>query len=121
MTMASSRVKPMLNVPSTGKVIRKAARPKSLNQGTGPILSRLTVVWVQTNGVPFNTTGFFARLFRGNQLVSIASFDRFGVVRFNNIRTLTNSRYTIQAIRNDGVLFRTRVIPAGVETFAIIG
>ena len=69
MTMASSRVKPMLNVPSTGKVIRKAARPKSLNQGTGPILSRLTVVWVQTNGVPFNTTGFFARLFRKTNLL----------------------------------------------------
>ncbi|MFC5652823.1 hypothetical protein ACFPYJ_27720 [Paenibacillus solisilvae] len=119
--MASSRVKPTLYVPSSGKVIRKASRPTSLNQSSGPIFNRLTVVWVQQNGVPFNTTGFFARLFRGNQLVSTATFDRFGVVRFNNIGTLTNAAFTIQAIRNDGVLFRTRRIPAGVETFAIIG
>ncbi|BBH21795.1 hypothetical protein Back11_31400 [Paenibacillus baekrokdamisoli] len=118
--MASSRVRPLLNVPSKGKVIRKT-RARGLSQSTGTTFNRLTVVWVAQNGVPFNTTGFFARLFRGNQLISTAFFDRFGVVRFNNVRTLTNATFTIQVIRNDGVLFRTRTIPAGVQTFAIIG
>ncbi|MFC4304239.1 hypothetical protein [Cohnella boryungensis] len=88
---------------------------------SGPTFSRLTVVWVQNNGVPFDTTGFFARLSRGGVLVSTASFDRFGVVRFNNIRTLTNATFTIRVFNFNGVLFRTRTIPAGVQTFAIIG
>lgn len=102
--------------------VLKRVKVKSVPQGTNePIFSRLTVVWVQGNGVPFNTTGFFARLSRGNQVVSTAGFDRFGVVRFNNIRTLTNVTYTLRTFNANGVLFRTRTIPAGVETFAIIG
>lgn len=118
--MASTRVKPKLGAPSAGKAIRMR-RPKGLAQSSGPIFNRLTVVWVQQNGVPFNTTGSFARLYRGNQLVSTASFDRFGVVRFGNIGTLTNSIFTLRVFNSSGVLFRTRTIPAGVETFAVIG
>jgi hypothetical protein len=94
---------------------------RTVGSSNNPTFSRLTVVWVQNNGVPFDTTGFFARLSRGNTLVSTASFDRFGVVRFNNIGTLTNVAYTLRVFSNNGVLFRTRTIPAGVETFAIIG
>ncbi|MBM7567368.1 hypothetical protein [Paenibacillus sacheonensis] len=118
--MAVARVKPQLGARSTGKVIKRAV-PRTLVKQTGPIFSRLTVVWVANNGVPFDTAGFFARLIRNNRVVATASFDRFGVVRFNNIRTLTNVSYTIQAFNANGVLFRSRFIPAGVETFAIIG
>ncbi|RAP75323.1 hypothetical protein [Paenibacillus montanisoli] len=120
--MASARVKPKLYIPSSGKVIRTTV-PKTMNDGStsGPIFSRLTVVWVAQNGVPFNTTGFFAQLIRNNQVVSTAAFDRFGVVRFNNIPTLTNVSFTIRTFNSFGILFRTRFIPAGVETFAIIG
>ena len=64
--VASPRVKPQLAVPSSGKVLRRAI-PKQLSKASGPIFNRLTVVWVQTNGVPFDTTGFFARLTRNNQ------------------------------------------------------
>ncbi|MFC5530862.1 hypothetical protein [Cohnella yongneupensis] len=58
---------------------------------------------------------------RGGTLVSTADFDRFGVARFNNIGTLTTISYTLRLFSPAGVLFRTRTIPAGVETFAIIG
>ena len=53
--------------------------------------------------------------------MSTAFFDRFGVVRFNNIGTLTNVSYTLRVFNANGIQFRTRTIPAGVETFAIIG
>ncbi len=115
--MASPKVKPKLKsskVIRTTKLVRKSSN-------TGPIFNRLTVVWVQSNGVPFDTTGFFARLYRGNNLVQTASFDRFGVVRFSRVRTLTEAAYTIRVYSANGTLFRTRSIPAGVETFAVIG
>ncbi|MFS0727100.1 hypothetical protein [Paenibacillus sp. 1P07SE] len=120
--MASPRVKPRLR--SRGRrasaVLMKAGPIKSANQ-SGPIFNRLTVVWVQSNGVPFDTTGFFARLYRGNTLVQTSSFDRFGVVRFSRVETLTQVSYTIRVFNSSGVQFRSRSIPAGVETFAVIG
>jgi hypothetical protein len=54
---------------------------------------------MQFNGVPFKTTGFFARLSRRGILIDTASFDSY----------------------RNGILFRVRTIPAGVETFAVIG
>ncbi|SEO15392.1 hypothetical protein [Paenibacillus sp. OV219] len=123
--MATKRVKPLLyNPASTGRVIRKSVQSSccgSNGSSSGPTFNRLTVVWVNQNGVPFNTTGFFARLFRNGQLVSTASFDSFGVVRFNNIGTLTNVSYNIRTFNANGVQFRSRNIPAGVQTYAIIG
>lgn len=88
---------------------------------SGPIFSRLTVVWVQGNGVPFTTPNFFAQLIRNGRIVSQAGFDPFGVVRFDNIPTLTQVSYQLRAFNPIGVLQRIRTIPAGVETFAIIG
>ncbi|BBI35279.1 hypothetical protein [Cohnella abietis] len=118
--MAVQRPRPKQGDSKGSRIIRrKIAGTRNINNN--PTFNRLTVVWVQRNGVPFDTTGFFARLSRGNTLVSTASFDRFGVVVFNNIRTLTNVSYTLRVFSNNGVLFRTRTIPAGVETFAIIG
>ncbi|QHW34975.1 hypothetical protein GZH47_08090 [Paenibacillus rhizovicinus] len=99
----------------------KRSVPLNLIKQSGPIFSRLTVVWVANNGVPFDTTGFFAQLVRNNRVVATAAFDRFGVVRFGSIQTLTNVSYTIRTFNANGVLFRTRFIPARVETFAIIG
>jgi hypothetical protein len=122
--MAVQHRKPPKGDSKKSRIIRTKNLSRSSSSGrtgSGPIFSRLTVVWVQNNGVPFNTTGFFARLFRGNQLVSTAGFDRFGVVRFNNIGTLTNVTFTIRTFNSNGILFRTRIIPAGVEAFAIIG
>ncbi|MFC5468620.1 hypothetical protein ACFPPD_07790 [Cohnella suwonensis] len=122
--MANQRPKPMLADSKKFRIIRTKVSNKTGGTSGGgniPTFSRLTVVWVQNNGVPFNTTGFFARLTRGNRIVSSANFDRFGVVRFGNVRTLTNVSYTLRVFSSTGVLFRTRTIPAGVETFAIIG
>jgi hypothetical protein len=119
--MAVQRPKPLLGDSYKSRIIRRA-KVKSLTPGSRfTTFDRLTVVWVQNNGVPFDTTGFFARLSRGNILVSAANFDRFGVVRFGNIRTLTNVAFTIRVFSRNGTLFRTRTIPAGVQTFAIIG
>ncbi len=122
-------IHPMANRPVPPKADRKRSKVlkalpagKVRKQSTSlPTFNRLTVEWVQGNGVPFNTTEFFARLTRNNVLVSTAFFDSFGVVRFNNIGTLTNVSYTLRTFNRNGVLFRTRFIPAGVQTFVIIG
>lgn len=119
--MAVQRPKPLLGDSNKSRIIRSKISSSSRGTSNDPTFSRLTVVWVQNNGVPFNTSGFFARLSRGNILVSTANFDRFGVVRFNNIDTLTNFTYTLRLFNSNGILFRTRIIPAGVETFAVIG
>ncbi|WP_338552958.1 hypothetical protein [Paenibacillus sp. KS-LC4] len=118
--MSMKMIPPFLGPKGSGKVISKVKRTKNFKSG-GPTFNRLTVVWVTNNGVPFNTTGFFARLFRGDNVVAVASFDRFGVVRFNQIQTLTSVSYTIRLYNSNGVLFRTAFIPAGVQTFAVIG
>lgn len=120
--MAVKRLKPLQGDSKKSRIVKRAKVAFFTNgSGNQPTFSRLTVVWVQNNGVPFDTTGFFARLSRGNVLVSTAGFDRFGVVRFNNIGTLTNVTITLRVFNRNGVLFRTRTIPAGVQTFAIIG
>lgn len=119
--MAVNRPKPPHGDSKRSRIVRTKVSNLSRNVRNGPTFNRLTIVWVQNNGVPFNTTGFFARLSRGNTIVSTASFDRFGVVRFNNVGTLTNVSYTLRLFNNNGVLFRTRFIPAGVQTFAVIG
>ncbi|MBD2844897.1 hypothetical protein IDH44_06830 [Paenibacillus sp. IB182496] len=119
--MASAKVRPpLLATRVRGAVLRTRKKARQANV-TGPILPRLTVAWVQQNGVPFDTTGFFARLFRGNTLVQSSGFDRFGVVRFSRVNTLTNASFTVRVYSDNGVLFRTRTIPAGVEIFAVIG
>ncbi|TFE25770.1 hypothetical protein [Cohnella luojiensis] len=119
--MAVQRPKPLLGDSKKSRIIRSKISSRSFGTSNEPTFNRLTVVWVQNNGVPFNTTGFFARLSRGGILVSTANFDRFGVVRFNNVGTLTNVSFTLRLFNRNGVLFRTRFIPAGVETFAVIG
>ncbi|HUC92824.1 MAG TPA: hypothetical protein VMS09_12490 [Paenibacillus sp.] len=118
--MVSTRVKPKPYSFGKGKTPRTAPLVNR-KSSSAPIFNRLTVVWVQQNGVPFDTTGFFARLSRGNRLAATASFDRFGVVRFNTIETLTEVGYTLRLFSRDGRLFRVRLIPAGVETYAVIG
>ncbi|RED56738.1 hypothetical protein [Cohnella lupini] len=120
--MAVHRPKPLLGDTNKSRIIREKISARACKVGVNnPTFPRLTVIWVQNNGVPFDTTGFFARLTRGTTIVSTASFDRFGVVRFNNVRTLTNVSYNLRVFTANGILFRTRFIPAGVETFAIIG
>lgn len=117
--MAKRLKPPYLGSKVTNKVIKSATKVGKLQ--SGPTFDRLTVLWVNLDGVPFNTTGFSAALFRGNTLVQTARFDRFGVVVFNRVSTLTTVTYTIQTFDSAGRLFRTRRIPAGVETSAIIG
>ncbi|MFB9331020.1 hypothetical protein ACFFSY_34200 [Paenibacillus aurantiacus] len=117
--MASTRVKPKRLASSKGRVIRTAKIPTGSAKAV--YLNRLTVLWVQNNGVTFNTRGFFARLFRNNTLVSTAFFDNFGVVQFGNVGVLTTSNLTIRIFNTHGVQFRSRSIPAGSEAFAVIG
>ncbi|WP_027094509.1 hypothetical protein [Cohnella thermotolerans] len=118
--MTLNRPKPANADSKKSKVVKFVAVRKPKARQT-PTFTRLTVVWVQNNGVPFDTTGFFATLTRSGQVVSTASFDSFGVVRFANVSTLTQVSYTLRVFNSDGTLFRTRTIPNGVETFAIIG
>lgn len=117
--MASTRVKPKRLASSTGRVIRTAKIPAGSAQAV--YLNRLTVLWVQNNGVTFRTNGFFARLFRNNRLVATAFFDGNGVVQFGNVGVLTTSNLTLRIFNSNGVQFRARTIPAGSEAFAVIG
>jgi hypothetical protein len=115
------RIKPSLkDALRKGKVIKKRANVIA-NQNAPQRFATLHIVWVQTNGVPFDTTGFRARLIRRGRVVATAAFDRFGVARFNTIDALTRVSFTLQAIDRNGIVFRTRRIPANIEVFAIIG
>ncbi|MCG7409755.1 hypothetical protein MH117_20320 [Paenibacillus sp. ACRRX] len=117
------RITPPLKDPQLkGKVVSKVTKKRfKAKQIPNLYFTRFTVLWVQNNGVTFNTAGFFARVFSGGRLLSTAAFDRHGVVRFNNIGVLTNVPLTIQVFNRVGILFRTRNVPRGVEAFAIIG
>ncbi|MDU0201412.1 MULTISPECIES: hypothetical protein [Paenibacillus] len=85
-------------------------------------LTRFTVIWANNNGVPFNTTGFFAVLRRTNgTFVQAVNFDRFGTAVFFAVRTPTNRPFILRTFRNDGTLFRVRFVPAGVSSFVVIG
>ncbi|WP_202915242.1 hypothetical protein [Paenibacillus paridis] len=114
------RVKP----PLLGPMVTKKAllkKTKAVKRQTGPTFNRLTVLWVDNNGVPFITTGFFAAIYRGTTLVQTAAFDRFGVVFFSSVPTLTTVDYTIQVYDSLARVYRTKPIPAGVEAFSVIG
>lgn len=85
-------------------------------------LRRLTILWVQPSGEPFNTSGFFATASTlSGRLIQTARFDGFGVVQFSRIRTPINRDIVIRTFDRNGVLFRTRTVPADNAAFAIIG
>jgi hypothetical protein len=116
----ANRVKPpILGPKKKNKTLLKRTKVRKLQ--SGPTFSLLTILWVDQNGLPFNTTGFYAALFRGSVLVQTAAFDRFGAVYFSQVPTLTTVNYTLQVYDSLGRVYRTRLIPAGVEAFAVIG
>lgn len=112
--------KPPIFGPKTTKNVQ-LKRTKAFKLQGGPTFNRLTVLWVDSSGIPFNTAGFNAALFRGGELVQTAAFDRFGAVFFSLIPTLTTVNYTIQVYDSFGRVYRTKTIPAGVEAFSVIG
>lgn len=114
------QVKPPIFGPkTTNNFLLKKTKASKLQ--SGPTFNRLTVLWVDSNGVPFNSAGFNAALFRGSELVQTAAFDRFGAVFFSLIPTLTTVNYTIQVYDSFGRVYRSKTIPAGVEAFSVIG
>ncbi|MGG1515649.1 hypothetical protein ABE504_09575 [Paenibacillus oryzisoli] len=113
----------------------KALRPAKLDNGQGKVLrrmpgtlkptqrlSRFTVLWVSTSGVPFQTAGFTctASTVGGTRLATVR-FDNYGTAVFRSIGTPTTRTLIIRTFDQDGVLFRTRTVPSGVAAFAIIG
>lgn len=105
-----------------GKAYRKISVSNLPAIRRSPRLSVFTVIWVNRSGVPFNTTGFFAVAFTtSGRRVATATFDSFGVAQFLSIPTRTSIRLVIRLFNRNGVLFRTRQVPAGVEAFAVIG
>jgi hypothetical protein len=116
----ANRVKPpILGPKKKNKALLKRTKVRKLQNG--PTFSLLTILWVDLNGVPFNTTGFYGALFRGTTLVQTAAFDRFGAVYFSQVPTLTTANYTLQVYDSFGRVYHTKSIPAGVEAFAVIG
>ncbi|WNR44446.1 hypothetical protein [Paenibacillus roseipurpureus] len=117
--MSTYPLRPMKADKGQGRV--RYAMPKTLLRST-PRLNRFTVLWVNQAGVPFNTTGFFcvASTLGGVRLATVR-FDSFGTAVFNTIATPTNRALIIRTFNRNGVLFRTRFVPARVSAFAIIG
>ncbi len=111
------RIKP----PILGMMGKLKAPAKAAKSQTGPVLNRLTVLWVTGGGVPYDTTGFNAALYRGNTLIQTARFDSYGVVYFSRVGTLTTVAYTVRLYDQAGRVYRTRTIPEGNEAFAVIG
>ncbi|MNI16733.1 hypothetical protein D3C73_700780 [compost metagenome] len=100
------------------KIMSRLKRKRKPKQ----ILFNFTVLWVNNNGDPFNTSGFTAtaRTLDG-VLLDSANFDAFGTVVFNNISTPTQQSIRIQTFNANGVLFRTRVAAPGNSSWVIIG
>ncbi|MBD0383689.1 hypothetical protein [Paenibacillus sedimenti] len=95
--------------------LNRKLRPKQL-------LSRFTVLWVNTAGVPFSTAGFTCRASStGGTLLATANFDNFGTAIFNTIPTPTARTLVIRTFDADDNLFRTRTVRSGISAFAIIG
>ncbi|WP_229106751.1 hypothetical protein [Paenibacillus sp. 1001270B_150601_E10] len=115
------RATPPLHQPSQGSRDVRKRKPAKHKQRITPYLSRFTVLWVQNNGVAFDTRGFRARVFNGRRLVGSASFDPYGTVRFNGIRTPTNAVLRLELLDEAGRVFRTRVVPADLTAFVVIG
>ncbi|WP_169087242.1 hypothetical protein [Paenibacillus sp. PL91] len=116
----ANRVKPpILGPKKKNKKLLKSTKVRKLQ--SGPTFNLLTILWVDQNGVPFNTTGFYAALYRGSSLIQTAAFDRFGAAYFSQVPTLTTVNYTLQVYDSLGRVYHTRLIPAGVEAFAVIG
>jgi hypothetical protein len=117
-----------LNFPTYADRLPKGRLFRKINVTNLPIIRNTprlavpTVIWVNRFGVPFNTTGFFAVLFtNAGRRVATATFDSFGVVQFSSVPARTVIPFVIRTFNRNGVLFRTRRIPAGVEAFSIIG
>jgi hypothetical protein len=113
----AKRVKP----PFLGAKGKVKAPAKAFKAQAGPTLKLLTVLWVTDGGVPYDTTGFNAALYRGSALVQTARFDRYGTVYFSRVATPTTVAYTLRLYDQSGRVYRTCTVPAGVAAFAVIG
>ncbi|MDQ0493760.1 hypothetical protein [Paenibacillus brasilensis] len=112
-------IRPPQTLKSTG---RKVPVTRYRNVSPTQTFRRFTVIWANNDGVPFNTSGFFAVLRRlDGSFVQSANFDSFGTVRFSRVRTPTNQPYILRTFRDDGTLFRVKSVPAGVSSFVVIG
>ncbi len=113
---------PLTDKLPKGTLFRKLPLSKAVQIKGAKRLAVFTVLWVNTFGVPFNTTGFVVVAFtRSGHRVATASFDSFGVAQFIGIPTRTVIPLVIRTFNRNGVLFRTRNVPAHVEAFSIIG
>ncbi|WP_176444791.1 hypothetical protein [Paenibacillus herberti] len=84
--------------------------------------SNLTILWVNTNGVPKQTSAnvFAIILDANNNPVGVAPFDANGVAVIAEIPVLTTVSYKL-AINMEGNVLRSATIPSNVEAFVVIG
>jgi len=121
-TVSITKTPPLTDKYPKEKLTRKLTMTKSIQVKTNKILPSFTVIWSDTFGVPFLTSGFFVVAFnRFGRRIATANFDNYGVAKFTGIPTRTQIRLTLRAFNRNGLLFRTRFAPAGLEAFVIIG
>lgn len=120
MTNAKRSIPTLKDAGKLGKSFTRI--PLGKNFTPTQTLRRFTVLWVDNNGVPFVTSGFFceARTLNGTRIAT-ARFDAFGTAVFRTIGTPTRRTLVLRTFDEDGVLFRTRTVRSGVSAFAIIG
>ena len=93
-----------------------AAAAKKRKRRIRQTLDRFVVVATNTANVPRDTSGWTATLTRGTSTFN-ASFDDFGVARFETIPTLTTVSYVLRIRNEDGDLLVTRNVPADREIY----
>ncbi|MNN39690.1 hypothetical protein D3C81_1537380 [compost metagenome] len=84
-------------------------------------LRRLTIVWTNSLGNPYNTSGFFATVSTtSGRLIQTARFDGFGVVVFSRVSTPTNRDLIVRTFSSNGTLFTVTTVPEDNAAYVII-
>lgn len=111
---------PMKNSKSDSRTIRHR-KPPTRKKPIAPYLSRFTVLWVQGNGVAYDTRGFVAKAYSCGKLLGRAPFDSYGTARFSKIRTPTKSLINLQLLDDCGRVYRVSAVPPDLTAFVVIG
>ncbi|USB31895.1 hypothetical protein [Paenibacillus sp. YPG26] len=84
-------------------------------------LRRLTIVWTNSFGNPYNTSGFFATVSTtSGRLIQTARFDSYGVVVFSRVSTPTSRNLIVRTFSSNGTLYTVTRVPEGNAAYVII-
>ncbi|RUT35455.1 hypothetical protein EJP77_00005 [Paenibacillus zeisoli] len=84
-------------------------------------LRRLTIVWTNSSGTPYNTSGFFATVSTtSGRLIQTARFDSYGVVVFSRVHTPTSRNLIVRTYSSSGLLYTVTTVPEDNAAYVVI-